>query len=99
MTMETLKYDVIKTTQYRRDCKAAAKSGLDLEKLELVVRLLAGGIALPPRNRDHALTGNWRGYRECHVGPDWLLVYSKDEGRLELVLVRTGSHSRLNIGG
>lgn len=97
--METLKYNIIKTTQYKRDCKAAAKSGLDLEKLELVVRLLAGDIALPPRNRDHALTGNWRGYRECHVGPDWLLVYSKDEGNLELVLVRTGSHSKLHIGG
>lgn len=97
--MATLKYNIIKTTQYKRDCKAAAKSGLDLEKLELVVRLLAGDVALPPRNRDHALTGNWRGYRECHIGPDWLLVYSKDEGSLKLVLVRTGSHSKLQVGG
>lgn len=97
--MATLKYNIIKTTQYKRDCKAAAKSGLDLEKLELIVCLLAGDIALPPRNRDHALTGNWRGYRECHIEPNWLLVYSKDEGNLELVLVRTGSHSKLQIGG
>lgn len=94
-----LKYNVIKSTKFKRDCKAAAKSGLDLEKLELVVRLLAADVALPPKNRDHALTGNWRGYRECHVGPDWLLVYAKDEGALELVLVRTGSHSKLQIGG
>lgn len=94
-----LKYNVIKSTKFKRDCKAAEKSGLDLEKLELVVRLLAADITLPPRNRDHALTGNWRGYRECHIGPDWLLVYAKDEGALELVLVRTGSHSKLQIGG
>ncbi len=94
-----LKYNVIKSTKFKRDCKAAEKSGLDLEKLELVVRLLAADIALPPRNRDHALTGNWRGYRECHVGPDWLLVYAKDDDALELVLVRTGSHSKLQIGG
>ena len=94
-----LKYNVIKSTKFKRDCKAAAKSGLDLEKLELVVRLLAADVALPPKNRDHALTGNWRGYRECHIGPDWLLVYAKDEGALELVLVRTGSHSKLQIGG
>ena len=94
-----LKYNVIKSTKFKRDCKAAAKSGLDLEKLELVVRLLAADVALPPKNRDHALTGNWRGYRECHIGPDWLLVYAKDEGALELVLVRTGSHAKLQIGG
>ncbi len=94
-----LKYNVIKSTKFKRDCKAAEKSGLDLEKLELVVRLLAADVTLPPRNRDHALTGNWRGYRECHIGPDWLLVYAKDEGALELVLVRTGSHSKLQIGG
>lgn len=53
-----LKYNIVKTKQYKRDCKAAMKSGLDLEKLELVVRLLAADIALPLRNRDHALTGN-----------------------------------------
>lgn len=92
-----LKYSIVKTTQYRRDCKAAVRSGLDIEKLELVVRLLAADVPLPARNRDHALTGNWRGYRECHVGPDWLLVYAKDAGELELVLVRTGSHSKLGI--
>lgn len=94
-----LKYSVIKSTKFRRDCKAAKKSGLDMEKLELVVRLLAADIALPSCNRDHALTGSWRGYRECHVAPDWLLVYAKNEGALELVLVRTGSHSKLQIGG
>ena len=94
-----LKYNIVKTTKYKRDCKAAKKSGLDIEKLELVVRLLAADVPLPPCNRDHALTGAWRGYRECHIGPDWLLVYTKDEAVLELVFVRTGSHSKLQIGG
>ena len=61
-----LKYNIVKTTKYKRDCKAAKKSGLDIEKLELVVRLLAADVPLPPCNRDHALTGEWRGYRECH---------------------------------
>lgn len=95
----TLKYNIIKATQYKRDCKAARKSGLDMEKLELIVRLLAADVALPPRNRDHALTGDWKGCRECHIEPDWLLVYSKSESELNLYLIRTGSHSKLDIGG
>ena len=94
-----LKYNVVKATQYKRDCKAAQKSGLDMEKLELIVQLLAADIPLPPRNRDHALTGNWAGCRECHIEPDWLLVYSKDSDSLNLYLIRTGSHSKLDIGG
>lgn len=92
-----LKYNLVTTSQYRRDCKAAKKSGLDLEKLELVVRLLAAGVALPPKNRDHALTGNWHGTRECHIGPDWLLVYRKNEDALTLLLMRTGTHSKLGL--
>lgn len=97
--MESLKYTIVKASQYKRDCKAAQKSGLDMEKLELVVRLLAADVALPPRNRDHALTGEWKGCRECHIAPDWLLVYSKVEEELILYLIRTGSHSKLDIGG
>ena len=90
-------YNIIKTTQYKRDVKAAKKSGLDMEKLELVVRLLAADVALPARNRDHALTGDWKGCRECHIEPDWLLVYSKNAEALELKLIRTGSHSKLEL--
>ena len=89
----TLKYNIVKATQYKRDCKAARKSGLDMEKLELVVRLLAADVALPPRNRDHALTGDWKGCRECHIEPDWLLVYLIENDMLTLTLVDTGSHS------
>ena len=94
-----LKYNVVKSTQYKRDVKAAKKSGLDIEKLDLIVQLLAADVALPARNRDHALSGNWVGCRECHIEPDWLLVYSKKEETLELKLIRTGSHSKLDIGG
>ena len=93
-----IKYSVTKTAQYKRDVKAAKKSGLDMEKLELIVRLLAADVALPVRNRDHALIGEWKGCRECHIEPDWLLVYSKREEYLELKLIRTGSHSKLDIG-
>lgn len=94
-----IKYSVVKSTQYKRDVKAAKKSGLDIEKLDLVVQLLAADVALPARNHDHALTGNWAGCRECHIAPDWILVYSKKEEKLELKLIRTGSHSKLDIGG
>ena len=92
------RYEIKESSQYRRDYKAAGKSGLDLDKLDLVVRLLAVDAPLPPRNRDHALTGNWKGSRECHIGPDWLLVYRKDEGALTLLLLRTGSHAKLGLG-
>ena len=93
-----LKYTIVKTTQYKKDCKAAAKSGLDLEKLELVVRLLAADVSLPPKNKDHALVGDWKGCRECHIAPDWLLVYCKIESDLRLMLIRTGSHAKLDLG-
>lgn len=69
------------------------RSGKNIELLEAVVRKLAKGETLPPRNRDHNLAGNWKGYRECHITPDWLLIYKVD-GR-DLILVRTGSHSDL----
>ncbi len=65
----------------------------NLSLLEAVVRKLADEESLPPKNRDHALTGDWQGYRECHIAPDWLLIY-KIAGK-ELILVRTGSHSDL----
>lgn len=95
--MTPIKYSITKTAQYKRDVKAARKSGLDMEKLDLVVQLLAADVALPPRNHDHALAGEWKGCRECHIEPDWLLVYRKIEEMLELKLIRTGSHSKLDM--
>ncbi|TEB08175.1 mRNA interferase YafQ [Pelotomaculum schinkii] len=71
------------------------KRGLDIELLDNIIRLLARGEPLPEKNRDHALTGNWAGHRECHVQSDWLLVYRADNGVLVLTLTRTGSHSDL----
>jgi len=83
----------VQTTRFRRDIRQMGRSGKNIELLEAIVRKLARGEPLPPRNRDHNLGGNWKGYRECHITPDWLLIYKVD-GR-DLVLVRTGSHSDL----
>ena len=65
--------------------------------LETVVELLLDGQTLPEKYRDHQLTGNWKGYREFHIEPDWLLVYKIYESKLILSLVRTGTHSDLDF--
>ena len=91
MTKYTVKY----TTQFRKDYKLAIKHGLKIALLEQAITLLAMGQALPAQNRDHALTGDWVGHRECHIQPDWLLIYRIEEDVLVLTLTRTGSHSDL----
>ena len=83
------------TTQFKRDLRRAARRGADLGALELVIDKLAAGEPLEPANRDHDLTGNYRGHRECHVAPDWLLVYKAERATGRLVLARTGTHSDL----
>lgn len=93
--MKKTKYVVKPTTQFRKDYKLAVKRGLKIGLLENVVAALAMGEPLPDKNRDHALTGNWVGHRECHILPDWLLVYRIEEDVLVLTLTRTGSHSDL----
>lgn len=93
--MRQTKYTVKPTTQFRKDYKLAMKRGLDIGLLEAVVAVLAQGEQLPDKNKDHALTGNWLGHRECHIQPDWLLVYRLEEDVLVLTLTRTGSHSDL----
>ena len=93
--MSQTKYVVKFTTQFRKDYKLAIKRGLKIELPEHVVALLAAGEMLPEKNRDHALTGNWVGHRECHILPDWLLVYRIEDDVLILTLTRTGSHSDL----
>ena len=92
---ECTKYDLAVTAQFRRDYKLAKKRGLKMEALAEVVTLLAKGEALPEKNRDHALTGDWVGHRECHIQPDWLLIYRMEGDVLVLTLARTGSHSDL----
>lgn len=93
--MRKTKYTVKPTTQFKKDYKRAMKRGLKIELLEKVVELLAMGETLPEKNRDHELSGNWVGHRECHIQPDWLLVYRIEDDVLVLTLARTGTHSDL----
>ncbi len=93
--MRSSKYSVKLTNQFKKDYKLAMKRGLKIELLDEIVALLAMGEPLPERNRDHALTGNWIGHRECHIQPDWLLIYRIEDDVLVLNLTRTGTHSDL----
>ncbi|MEL6408519.1 MAG: type II toxin-antitoxin system YafQ family toxin [Chloroflexota bacterium] len=88
-------YRVVASTRFRRDIKRIQKRGKDHSKLRHILHLLEQGTALPPKNRDHALSSNWQGYRECHIEPDWLLIYRIDNDASELHLIRTGSHADL----
>lgn len=81
------------TTRFLRDQKLASKRGLDIDKLEAIVNLLQAQKPLPIKNKDHALSGEWKYHRECHIEPDWLLIYTADEKYL--ILHRTGSHADL----
>lgn len=93
--MNPTKYEVKFTTQFKKDYKRLLRRGVEIDLLQNVVLLLAQGSALPEKLRDHALTGNWLGHRECHIKPDWLLIYRVEENVLVLTLSRTGSHSDL----
>ena len=90
-----MKYSVKATSQFKRDYKRAMKRGLNMELLDRIITALAMGEALPEKNRDHALSGQWSGHRECHVQPDWLLIYQIDGDVLVLTLTRTGTHADL----
>ena len=83
------------TKQFRKDYKRIKKRGYNLELLEEVLLLLLEQKTLPLRCHDHRLTGNYDGFRECHIQPDWLLVYKIFKDTLILQLIRTGSHSDL----
>lgn len=93
--MRASKYTVKPTSQFKKDYKLAMKRGLDISLLEDIIAKLALGESLPEKNRDHALSGNWNGYRECHILPDWLLIYKLEDNILILTLARTGTHSNL----
>lgn len=80
---------------FKKDYKRVLKRGYDIQLMESVIELLARRDPLPPKYRDHALTGDYSGCRECHITPDWLLVYEVREGELVLILTRTGTHSDL----
>lgn len=87
--------DVVSSNRFRKDLKIAIKRGYRIELLEAVVERLAQRSPLEEKYKDHALTGNYGGFRECHITPDWLLVYQVKENELVLLLSRTGTHSDL----
>ena len=87
--------DIILSNRFKRDLKMLKKRGLDLELLNAVVDTLAARQPLEEKHRDHALTGDYAGFRECHIQPDWLLIYRVDDEELFLLLSRTGTHSDL----
>ena len=95
--MNETKYEVKRTTRFKKDYKSAEKRGYDLTEMQKIVTMLANDEPLPEKNHDHALTGDWLGYRECHIQNDWLLVYLKEPDVLVLTLTRTGTHSDLNF--
>jgi mRNA interferase YafQ len=81
------------TRQFERDLKRMRRRGKEVEKLKAVMAMLIEGQALPERQRDHVLIGNFRGRRECHIEPDWLLIYKLQD--VEIIFERTGTHSDL----
>lgn len=87
--------EIVLSSRFKRDLKLIVKRGYDLNLLDTVVEKLVNDIPLEERHRDHALTGNYVGFRECHVLPDWLLIYRADDTELILFLFRTGTHSVL----
>ncbi len=84
---------VSQTNQFSKDIKRMRKRGKDLEKLKVVVSILARNEPLDPKHRDHALAGSWKNARDCHIEPDWVLIYTADSQSLRLE--RTGTHSDL----
>lgn len=89
------KYRIAQTSKFKKDLKAIIKRGYNISLMGAVVDVLAEGKELPEKYRDHNLTGNYKGCRECHITPDWLLIYEVADKELILYLTRTGSHSDL----
>ena len=90
-----MKYDIQFTNQFKKDLKLAKKQNKNLDKLFEVIDILANGGTLDAKYRDHDLTGNYKGTRECHIEPDWLLIYEICGDVLVLMLYRLSSHSEL----
>ena len=82
-------------TSFKKDYKKVVKRGYDTKVLENIIQKLAKGEQLSEKNKDHPLSGDYSGCRECHITPDWLLIYEIDHGELILYLTRTGTHSDL----
>ena len=87
--------NIVVSNRFKKDLKQAMKRQLDMATLNGVVDKLANGEALPAKHRDHELSGDYSGFRECHIAPDWLLIYRVEAEDLILYLFRTGTHSDL----
>lgn len=87
--------DIRYSTKFKKDYKTIMKRGYNPKLLETVLNLLCTKQALPPKYRDHPLSGNYEGHRECHITPGWLLIYKIEQNILTLTLTRTGTHSDL----
>lgn len=85
--------EIVESTRFRRDIKKLQRQGKDLGELKSIIKTLVNKQPLDARFRDHKLVGNWAGHRDCHIEPDWLLIYKIEEE--ELHLVRTGTHADL----
>ena len=90
-----MKYNIRPTTRFQKDLKRAQKRGYNLSLLTTIIKQLAEGEALPEKDKDHPLSGDYAGCRECHIAPDWLLIYEVADDELILYLTRTGTHSDL----
>lgn len=90
-----MKLEISITSKFKKEYKSVLNRGYDPRLLRNVVKILADGETLPEKYKDHFLLGNWVGYRECHITPDWLLIYKIEDDILVLTLTRTGTHSDL----
>ena len=90
-----MQYELILTGKFKKSLKLAKRRGLNLELLDEVVTMLQKNIPQDEKNRDHQFIGKYQGFRECHIQPDWLLIYLKENDVLTLTLVDTGSHADL----
>ena len=90
-----MNYRIAWTTQFKKDYKLALRRHKDITLLDQIIMTLAKGESLPVKNRDHELSGFWAGYRECHIQPDWLMIYQYKDDVLVLTLSRTGTHRDL----
>lgn len=88
-----IKYTPERTSKFRKDYRLLKKRGYDMSLLDNVIVKLANGETLPPKYCDHPLRGDKRGYRDCHIQGDWVLIYKVDKGKLTLILSETGTHS------
>jgi mRNA interferase YafQ len=88
-------YKIKRTAQFKHDYKLIKRRGYNVSLLMNVITILVSGKTLPLKYKDHVLSGDWVGYRECHIRPDWLLIYRVEQGNLVLILSRTGTHSDL----